>query len=69
MTSASMAKLFASEVCHRVVDESLQIHGGSGLMKGMPIERLYRMVRSIRLYEGTSEIQRITIARGILSEQ
>ena len=66
MTSASMAKLFATEVCHRVVDESLQIHGGAGLMKGMPIERLYRMVRSLRIYEGTSEIQRITIARGIL---
>jgi alkylation response protein AidB-like acyl-CoA dehydrogenase len=68
MTSASMAKLYASEVCHRVVDESIQIHGGSGLIKGVPIEHLYRAVRSIRLYEGTSEIQRITIARGILRE-
>jgi acyl-CoA dehydrogenase len=69
MTSASMAKLFATEVCHRVVDESLQIHGGAGLMKGMPIERIYRLQRSLRIYEGTSEIQRITIAREILREE
>jgi acyl-CoA dehydrogenase len=68
MQSASMAKLYASEVCHRVVDQSLQIHGGVGLVKGVPIERLYRMVRSIRIYEGTSEIQRLTIAREILRE-
>ncbi len=68
MTSASMAKLFATEVCHRVVDESLQIHGGTGLIKGTPIERIYRMQRSLRIYEGASEIQRITIARSILRE-
>jgi alkylation response protein AidB-like acyl-CoA dehydrogenase len=69
MQAASMAKLYASEACHRVVDESLQIHGSTGLIKGMPIERLYRMVRSIRLYEGTSEIQRLTIAREILRDE
>jgi acyl-CoA dehydrogenase len=69
MQSASMAKLYASEVCHRVVDQSLQIHGGVGLVKGVPIERLYRMVRSIRIYEGTSEIQRLTIARELLREE
>jgi acyl-CoA dehydrogenase len=69
MQAASMAKLYASEVCHRVVDESLQIHGGTGLIKGVPIERLYRMVRSIRVYEGTSEIQRLTISREILREE
>lgn len=69
MKSASMAKLFASEVCHRVVDESLQIHGGTGLMKGTPIERIYRLQRSIRIYEGASEIQRLTIAREILREE
>jgi alkylation response protein AidB-like acyl-CoA dehydrogenase len=67
--AASMAKLYASEVCHRVVDQALQIHGGVGLVKGVPIERLYRMVRSIRIYEGTSEIQRLTIAREILREE
>ncbi len=50
MQAASMAKLYASEVCHRAVDESLQIHGSTGLIKGMPIERLYRMQRSLRIY-------------------
>jgi alkylation response protein AidB-like acyl-CoA dehydrogenase len=69
MQSASMAKLFATEVCHRTVDESLQIHGGSGLIRGMPIERIYRMQRSLRIYEGASEIQRTTIAREILREE
>ncbi|MFC2006085.1 acyl-CoA dehydrogenase family protein [Chloroflexota bacterium] len=68
MTAASMAKLHATEVCHRVVDESLQIHGGSGIIKGVPIERIYRMQRAIRIYEGTSEMQRQTIAREILRE-
>jgi len=52
-----------------VVDESLQIHGGSGLIKGTPIERIYRGQRSLRIYEGASEIQRVTIARSILREE
>jgi len=69
MKSASMAKLFASEVCHRVIDESLQIHGGAGLIKGSVIERLYRVQRSLRIYEGTSEIQRQTIARELLRDE
>ncbi len=51
------------------VDESLQIHGGIGLIKGTPIERIYWMQRSLRIYEGASEIQRITIARSILREK
>jgi len=62
---ASMAKLFATEMAQRVVDEALQIHGGIGLIKGSRMERLYRAVRSPRIYEGTSEIQRLTIARAI----
>ncbi|MBU2547988.1 MAG: acyl-CoA dehydrogenase family protein [Proteobacteria bacterium] len=66
--AASMAKLFATEACHRVVDEAVQIHGGSGLLKGVTVERLYRMARLMRIYEGTSEIQRLTIARAILKE-
>jgi butyryl-CoA dehydrogenase len=68
MKAASMAKLYATEMCARVVDESLQIHGGLGLVKGIPIERLYRTARALRLYEGTSEIQRNTIARALLRE-
>ena len=62
---ASMAKLFATEAAQRVVDEALQIHGAAGVMKGSRTELLYRAVRSPRIYEGTSEIQRITIARAI----
>jgi len=62
---ASMAKLFATEMAQRVVDEALQIHGGIGLISGTRMERLFRAVRLPRIYEGTSEIQRITIARAI----
>jgi len=69
MKAASMAKLFATEVCARVVDEAIQIHGGSGIVKGVPVERIYRAARALRLYEGTSEIQRLTIARAILREE
>jgi len=63
---SSMAKLFASETAHFVVDQALQIHGGYGYMKEYPIERLYRDQRILEIYEGTSEIQRLVIARGIL---
>ena len=61
----SMAKLFATEMAQCVVNEALQIHGGIGLIKGSRIERLYRAVRLPGNYEGTSEIQRITIAGAI----
>ena len=63
---ASMAKLFATEMASRVVDEAVQILGGSGLIRGCKIDRLYRAVRAPRIYEGTSEIQRITIARSLM---
>ena len=63
---ASFAKLFATEAASRIVNESLQIHGGAGLEKGNRIERLYREVRALTIYEGTSEIQRQTIARQLL---
>jgi acyl-CoA dehydrogenase len=65
---ASFAKLFATEAAFRIVNESLQIHGGAGLEKGHPVERLYREVRALTIYEGTSEIQRQTIARQLLRE-
>ena len=65
---SSMAKLFATEVAWRVVDQAVQIHGGYGVIRGMPVERLYRAVRQPRVYEGTSEIQRIVIARHILGD-
>ncbi len=62
-TEASMAKLFCSEAAAFVTDEALQIHGGMGYSKEMPIERYYRDARITRIYEGTSEIQRMVIAR------
>ena len=65
---ASMAKLYATEVAQRVADLSLQMHGGVGLIKGVTIERIYREVRAPRIYEGTSEIQKLTIARQLLKE-
>lgn len=63
---SSMAKLYATEAAQRVVDQALQIHGGSGLVAGSIMERLYRDVRALRIYEGTSEIQQLVIARELL---
>jgi len=65
---SSKAKLYATEMAWRVVDQAVQIHGGYGVVRGMPVERLYRAVRQPRVYEGTSEIQRIVIARHILGD-
>jgi len=66
---ASMAKLYASEAAWRGCDRMLQIHGGYGYVKEYPIERLLRDVRVTRIYEGTSEVQRIVIARELLKRQ
>lgn len=63
---ASMAKLFATEAAGRIVDAALQLHGGAGVLSGSVIERLYREVRALRIYEGTSEIQKLVIARTML---
>jgi acyl-CoA dehydrogenase len=63
---SSMAKLYATEAAQRIVDQALQIHGGNGLIAGSIMERLYRDVRALRIYEGTSEIQKIIIARELL---
>jgi len=63
---ASMAKLFASEVAMRAVDKALQIHGGYGYVKEYAIERIYRDARITRIYEGTSEVQRMVIAAQLL---
>jgi acyl-CoA dehydrogenase len=62
----SMAKLFASEMAGRVVDRVLQIFGGRGYMRENPVERFYRDLRIDRIWEGTSEIQRLVIARQLL---
>ena len=66
---SSMAKLFATEMACRVVDQALQMHGGYGVVRGMPIERFYRIIRAPRLYEGSSEIQRVVIARHVLGDK
>jgi alkylation response protein AidB-like acyl-CoA dehydrogenase len=63
---AAMAKLFASEMAERVVSEALQIHGGYGYVEDFPVERIYRDVRVCRIYEGTSDVQRMLIAREVL---
>jgi acyl-CoA dehydrogenase len=66
---ASEAKLFATEAACRIIDSAVQIHGGSGLVRGSVVERLYRDVRALRIYEGTSEIQKLIIANQLLKEQ
>jgi acyl-CoA dehydrogenase len=63
---ASMAKLFATEAAQRIVDRAVQLHGGLGVVRGVVVERLYREVRALRIYEGTSEIQRLVIAEHVL---
>jgi acyl-CoA dehydrogenase len=65
---AAVAKLVATETAQRVVDRAVQIHGGQGVMRGSTVERLYREVRALRIYEGTSEIQKLVIARQLLKE-
>ncbi len=65
LTEACMAKLFASEMAERVVSAALQIFGGNGYIADYPVERIYRDVRVCQIYEGTSDIQRLVIARGI----
>ncbi|MGH7166353.1 MAG: acyl-CoA dehydrogenase family protein, partial [Nitrospiraceae bacterium] len=65
---ASMAKLYASEMGNRVASHAMQIYGGSGYMKDYPVERYFRDARATPLYEGTSEIQRLVIARELLKE-
>jgi acyl-CoA dehydrogenase len=62
------AKLFATEAAGRICDRAVQLHGGLGVKKGHPVERLYRDVRALRIYEGTSEIQKLIIARELLQD-
>jgi acyl-CoA dehydrogenase len=65
---ASEAKLFATEAACRIIDSAVQIHGGAGLVRGNVVERLYRDIRALRIYEGTSEIQKLVIAGQLLKE-
>lgn len=67
-TEASCAKMFATEMCGRVADRGVQIHGGAGYISEYAIERFYRDVRLFRLYEGTTQIQQVIIARNMIRE-
>jgi acyl-CoA dehydrogenase len=64
---AAMAKLFATEAAQRVIDAAVQIHGGDGVRSGHPVESLYREIRALRIYEGASDVQKVVIARSVLS--
>ena len=65
-TEASCAKMFATEMCGRVADRGVQIHGGAGYISEYSIERFFRDVRLFRLYEGTTQIQQVIIARNMI---
>jgi acyl-CoA dehydrogenase len=61
-----MAKLYATEAAQQVIDMAVQLFGGTGVVAGVPVERLYREIRALRIYEGTSEIQRLLIADAVM---
>lgn len=63
---AAMAKLYATEAAQRVIDAAVQLHGGDGVRHGFAVERLYREIRALRIYEGASDVQRVVIARSVL---
>jgi acyl-CoA dehydrogenase len=65
----SVAKLFCTEMAGEVADKAVQVHGGTGYMRDVPVERIYREVRLLRLYEGTSEIQRLIIGGGLVKAE
>ena len=68
LSEASQAKLFASEMAERVCSHAIQIHGGYGYLQDYPVERLYRDARITQIYEGTSEVQRLLIARQLIAQ-
>ena len=64
---AAMAKLFATDQAQKVIDKAVQLHGGDGVRSGQAVERLYREIRALRIYEGASDVQRVVIARQTLA--
>ena len=62
-----MAKLFATDRAQEVIDAAVQIHGGDGVRRGHIVERLYREIRALRIYEGASDVQKVIIARQTLA--
>src|SRR5256884_4912061 len=65
---AAMAKAFATEAAQRIVDDAVQILGGRGVLASHPVDRLYRAVRALRIYEGTTEIQHLIVAGQLLKQ-
>jgi len=65
---AAKAKLFATEAAQRIIDRAVQLFGGLGVVRGTAVEELYRAIRPLRIYEGTSEIQRLIIGRGVVKQ-
>jgi acyl-CoA dehydrogenase len=63
-----MAKLYATEAAQRVIDTAVQLHGGDGVRVGYPVEALYRGIRALPVCEGASDVQKVIIARAVLSE-
>lgn len=66
---AAMAKLYATDHAQQVIDKAVQIFGGLGVVSGVPVEKLYREIRALRIYEGASEVQKVVIARQLLAAQ
>ena len=64
-----MAKMAATETGQRVIDRAVQIFGGRGVMQGEIVERLYREIRSLRIYEGATEVQKLIVARELLKSR
>jgi acyl-CoA dehydrogenase len=64
---AAMAKLYATDRAQAVIDKAVQLFGGMGVVSGMPVEELYREIRPLRIYEGASEVQKLVIARQLLT--
>jgi acyl-CoA dehydrogenase len=68
-TDVAMAKMFATETAQKVIDRAVQLSGGSGVVRGRAVERLYRSVRALRIYEGTTEIQKLIIGSSFAKER
>jgi alkylation response protein AidB-like acyl-CoA dehydrogenase len=65
---AAMAKMYATEAAQRVIDRAVQLLGGRGVVTGNPVEKLYREIRSLRIYEGATEIQKLVIAGQVFKD-
>ena len=63
-----MAKLFSTEQAQRVIDKAVQLYGGEGVRSGNTVERLYREIRALRIYEGASDVQKVIIARQTMAQ-